>query len=84
MTELKEWAAEKGFTEQPCRRCAGPSAESTCENCLGLGVVYEMHGTEYPARFIELCKSIDTDGRTTASALPCTGVSVSVATDVRK
>ncbi len=55
--DLKEWAEEQGFTERPCRKCSGrASTDNTCENCQGVGVVYEMHGQEHPLRMLELIR----------------------------
>lgn len=55
MQELKKWAEEQGFAERPCRKCSGvASADNACDNCHGVGVVYEMHGQEYPLLMLEL------------------------------
>lgn len=54
MQDLKKWAEEQGFTERPCRKCrVGASADNACDNCNGVGVVYEMHGQEHPLRMLE-------------------------------
>lgn len=31
-------------------------AENACDNCHGVGVVYEMHGQEHPLRMLELIR----------------------------
>jgi hypothetical protein len=53
--ELRDFAAAEGFTEKKCR-CGNPLSAKMCDKCGGLGVVFEMHGDEYNALFVECCR----------------------------